>query len=311
MRTQCSQTELDFGSSGGRKLVGAFDRRRDQRRTAACCCWQPPTSGSGSASDWRAASATTATPTSLRTRPSTYYARGYSVSGLGHEDLIDHDVLRFDPALMAALDKPEDALAGKSTLNRLEHAGKIGRDRHHKLDHDTAAIERLFVDVFMDAHEEPPIRIVLDLDATDDRLFGFQEGRQLPRLLRLLLLLAALHLLRSSPARSQAQIVERRRRARRHRRGRAHRRPDPRALAEREHRDPRRDSGFCRDELMTWCEENSVKYVLGLAGNSRLHRRILRESRKAKLKSKRRENLSACSPTSNIAHATAGARSGA
>ena len=86
-------------------------------------------------------------------------------------------MLRFDPALMAALDRPEDGLAGKSMLNRLEHAGKIGRDRHHKLDHDTAAIERLFVDVFMDAHEEPPIRIVLGLDATDDRLFGLQEGR--------------------------------------------------------------------------------------------------------------------------------------
>jgi hypothetical protein len=78
---------------------------------------------------------------------------------------------------MAALNKPEDALAGKSTLNRLEHAGKIGHDRHHKLDHEPSAIERLLVDLFMESYREPPIRIVLDLDATDDRLFGFQEGR--------------------------------------------------------------------------------------------------------------------------------------
>ena len=59
----------------------------------------------------------------------------------------------------------------------MEHAGKIGRDRHHKLDHDGGAIERLFVDLFLDAHREPPSRIVLDLDATDDPVYGEQEGR--------------------------------------------------------------------------------------------------------------------------------------
>jgi hypothetical protein len=32
----------------------------------------------------------------------------------------------------------------------------------------------------------------------------------------------------------------------------------------------RGDSGFCRDELMTWCEENDVDFLLGLARNSRL-----------------------------------------
>ncbi len=187
---------------------------------------------------------------------------------------------------MAALHKPEDALAGKSTLNRMEHAGKIDRDRHHKLDHDGAAIERLFVDVFMDAQKEPPIRIVLDLDATDDRLFGFQEGRRyhgyydcychLP-----LYIFCDRHLLaaklRSSSvdgahgacsevARIVAQIRERW--------------PNISIVI-------RADSGFCRDELMTWCEENHAKYVLGLAGNSRLHKWIACESRKAKLKSKR------------------------
>ncbi|MGE0702135.1 MAG: transposase, partial [Hyphomicrobiaceae bacterium] len=87
---------------------------------------------------------------------------------LGHEDLIDHDALRDDPALAAVLDKPGGRLAGKSTLNRMEHAGKIGRDRHHKLDHDASAIERLFVDLFLDAHREPPSRIVLDLDPEVD-----------------------------------------------------------------------------------------------------------------------------------------------
>ena len=96
---------------------------------------------------------------------------------LGYEDLIDHDQLRHDPALAAVLDKPGGRLAGKSTLNRLEHADKIGQDRHHKFDHDGAAIERLFPEVFMDAFCEPPIRIEIDLDATDDPLYGQQEGR--------------------------------------------------------------------------------------------------------------------------------------
>jgi hypothetical protein len=96
---------------------------------------------------------------------------------LGYEDLIDHDALRFDPARSAIIDKPGGALASKSTLNRLEHAGKIGRHRHHKFDHDPSAIERLFVDLFLDAHRQPPTRIVIDLDATDDPLYGEQEGR--------------------------------------------------------------------------------------------------------------------------------------
>jgi hypothetical protein len=285
MPTQCSQTEMDFGSSGGRKLVGAFDggaitsnggvvllAAADKviglsRRLAACF------------TDHRSASNVEHTLENL-------LRQRIFGQALGHEDLIDHDALRFDPALMAALDRPEDALAGKSTLNRLEHAGKIGRDRHHKLDHDASAIERVFVDTFLDAHSEPPIRIVLDLDATDDRLFGFQEGRHyhgyydcycyLP-----LYIFCGRHLLaaklRSSSvdgahgateeiARIVAQIRERW--------------PNVSIVI-------RADSGFCRDELMTWCEKSRVKYVLGLAGNSRLHRRIARESRKAKLKSKR------------------------
>jgi hypothetical protein len=67
-------------------------------------------------------------------------------------------------------------LAGKSTLNRLEHA-PAGASRYHKIGHEGAAIERLFVDLFLEAHTTPPSQIVLDLDATDDPLHGHQEGR--------------------------------------------------------------------------------------------------------------------------------------
>ena len=285
MPTQCSQTEMDFGSSGGRKLVGAFDggaissnggvvllAAADKRlglgaRLAGCF------------TDHRS-------PERIEHTLADLLRQRIFGQALGHEDLIDHDALRFDPALMAALDRPEDALAGKSTLNRLEHAGKIGLDRHHKLDHDPRAIENLFVDIFMDAHDEPPIRIVLDLDATDDRLFGQQEGRHfhgyydcycyLP-----LYIFCGRHLL---AAKLRSSSVDG-----------AHGAKDEvaRLVARIRERWPnvsiviRGDSGFCRDELMTWCEANAVKYVLGLAGNSRLHKRIARESRRAKLKSKR------------------------
>src|SRR5262249_22140110 len=49
--------------------------------------------------------------------------------------------------------------------------------RHPKVSHDPAAIEALFVEVFLEAHRRPPAQITLDLDATDDPLHGHQEGR--------------------------------------------------------------------------------------------------------------------------------------
>ncbi len=107
---------------------------------------------------------------------------------LGYEDLNDHDELRHDP-LMAVLAgkleaKREDCapVAGKSTLNRLELSREIAT-RYKKISHDGAAIEALFVDLFLEAHAgastraRAPREIVLDLDATDDPLHGHQEGR--------------------------------------------------------------------------------------------------------------------------------------
>jgi hypothetical protein len=101
---------------------------------------------------------------------------------LGYEDLIDHDQLRHDPVLATLAGKltakRQDCapLAGKSTLNRLEHAPLTPR-RYHKIGHDATAIEGLFVTLFLEAHQTPPQKIVLDLDATDDPLHGHQEGR--------------------------------------------------------------------------------------------------------------------------------------
>ncbi|MDD5295315.1 MAG: IS1380 family transposase [Rhodocyclaceae bacterium] len=103
---------------------------------------------------------------------------------LGYEDLNDHDELRRDPVLATLAGKLEarrkgcQALAGKSTLNRLEHAPDTREgSRYHKIGHDPAAFESLFVDLFIEAHAAAPDEIVLDLDATDDPLHGQQEGR--------------------------------------------------------------------------------------------------------------------------------------
>src|SRR3954469_297774 len=101
---------------------------------------------------------------------------------LGYEDLIDHDQLRHDPVL-AVLEGKLTArradcapLAGKSTLNRLEHAPSGEPSRYHRIGHDGAAIARVFVDLFLEAHTRPPKQIILDLDATDDPIHGHQEG---------------------------------------------------------------------------------------------------------------------------------------
>ena len=101
---------------------------------------------------------------------------------LGYEDLNDHDELRHDPVMAALAGKLEARredcapVAGKSTLNRLELSRQTPT-RYRKISHEPAAIEALFVDLFLEAHARPPKQIILDLDATDDPLHGHQEGR--------------------------------------------------------------------------------------------------------------------------------------
>src|SRR5919106_1232322 len=193
---------------------------------------------------------------------------------LGYEDLVDHDQLRHDPVLATLAGKLTARrtdcapLAGKSTLNRLEHAPSEP-SRYHKIGHDAAAIERLFVGLFLEAHKTPPQEIILDLDATDDPLHGHQEGRffhgyydcycYLP-----LYVFCGKHLLAAKLRRSNidasAGAVE----------------EVARIVAQIRARWPRveillrADSGFARDGLMTWCETNGVDDVFGLARNERL-----------------------------------------
>jgi hypothetical protein len=193
---------------------------------------------------------------------------------LGYEDLNDHDHLRHDPAMavlagkLAARRSDCAPLAGKSTLNRLE-LSRPEPTRYHKIAHDGAAIEGLFVNLFLEAHKSAPKQIVLDLDATDDPIHGHQEGRffhgyydgycYLP-----LYVFCGRHLLAARLRRSNidasAGAVEEVERIVTHIRTRW---PRVRILL-------RADSGFAREALMAWCEKNRVDYVFGLARNDRL-----------------------------------------
>jgi hypothetical protein len=210
---------------------------------------------------------------------------------LGYEDLNDHDELRHDPVMAVLAGKLEARredcapVAGKSTLNRLELSRPVAT-RYHKINHDPASIERLLVDLFLEAHRRPPRQIILDLDATDDPLHGRQEGRffhgyydcycYLP-----LYVFCGRHLLASKLRRSNidasAGALEEVARIVSQVRGRW---PQVRILL-------RADSGFARESLMAWCEGNDVDYLFGLAKNDRLIAEIEAELAEARDQSRR------------------------
>jgi hypothetical protein len=193
---------------------------------------------------------------------------------LGYEDLNDHDQLRHDPVLatlagkLTAKRRDCAPLAGKSTLNRLEHAPSAP-DRYHKIGHDAAAIEGLFVALFLEAHKTPPPEIILDIDATDDPLHGHQEGRffhgyydgycYLPLYVFCGRHLLAAKLRRSNIDASAGAVAEVERIV-----------AQIRACWPRVKIILRADSGFARDDLMAWCEAHGVDYLFGLARNQRL-----------------------------------------
>jgi hypothetical protein len=207
---------------------------------------------------------------------------------LGYEDVNDHDELRKDPTLTALTGKLRpvlrsdcEALAGKSTLNRLEHTPKRHGAKYHKIDCDGAQVDALLVDFFLEAHERPPREIVLDLDNTDIPLYGTQEGRffhghydeycYLP-----LYVFCGRHLLlarqrRANVAGSHGAVEEVTRIIAQIRRAW----PRVRIIL-------RADSGFCNDPLMSWCEANRVDYVFGLARNSRLETALAKQLAQAK-----------------------------
>ena len=236
MPTECSSEQFEFEGFGRRRVVAAFDggamtsdggglllRHTDRAlgligRVAACF------------QDNREQDQV------VHTLPALVGQRIVGIA-LGYEDVNDHDELRHDPVLALFADRLEPKrsdcapLAGKSTLNRLEHAPLRPDDRYHKIGHDPAALANLFVDLFLEAHKRPPKQIVLDLDATDDPLHGQQEGRFFHGYYSCYCYLPLYMVLRPAPARRPIAALEHRRLCRCGRGGGPDRRADPRGLA--------------------------------------------------------------------------------
>jgi hypothetical protein len=272
--TECSQSQFGFAAHFSRQVVAGFDggtittdggglllRETDRRlnllpRLAACFA------------DRRA-------PQLIRHSVHDLVAQRVYALALGYEDLNDHEQLRQDPVLRLLAGKEEidgEPLAGKSTLQRLE-ANDGSASRYSKITYWRDAVDELLVNIFLEAHSTPPSEIVLDIDTTDVELHGSQEGRffhgyydeycYLP-----LYIFCGEHLLgvrlRSANIDAAAGSL----------------REIERIVAQVRQRWPqvriilRGDSGFCRDELMRWCEEQKVDYVFGFARNQRLRRLI-------------------------------------
>jgi hypothetical protein len=287
MSTECSEKTYQFQGLGKRRVVGDFDggkitcdggglllRELENKRGilhqfAACFV------------DYRDPALIEHTVEELVRQ------RVYGLA-LGYEDLNDHDQLRVDALLPVLVGKPDPtgqqrprardrgkALAGKSTLNRLELAPAEAdqSDRYKKIVVQPEAVDEFFLEVFLQAHPQEPEMIVLDADATDDPIHGEQEGRffhgfygeycYLPLYIFCNGYVLCARLRRSNIDASEGVVEEIQRIARRVRQAW----PKVRILV-------RGDSGFAREGLMSWCEANGVDYLLGLAKNCRLERAI-------------------------------------
>jgi hypothetical protein len=271
--TECNQSSFGFEACGKREIVARFDggtissddgalllRQTDKRlnllpRLAECFL------------DGRNQRRVE------HTIPEMLAQRVYGLA-LGYEDLNDHEQLRKDPLfrILAGREEPDAPLAGKSTLNRME-MGAGTKDRYKKITFWKDAVDELLVNVFIESHPTAPAEIILDVDTTDLPLHGKQEGRffhgyydnycYLP-----LYIFCGEHVLcaRLREANHDAafgslseikRIVTQLRSAW----------PDVKIVL-------RGDSGFCRNELMNWCEAHRVDFVLGLARNQRLRKII-------------------------------------
>jgi hypothetical protein len=295
MKTHCNPSQLEFHALGRRKVIGKFDGgnitsdaggillRETEKKTDIvhqfAQCFR----------DLR-------DPNRIEHSVEELVSQRVYGLGLGYEDLNDHDELRRDPLLAVLVGKkdPEGetrvrkqdrgkAMAGKSTLNRLELTPADPTEtekRYKKILMREDKIDRLFVEVFLQAHTKAPEEIILDVDATDDPLHGNQEGRffhgyymnycYLPLYIFCGEFLLCARLRPSNIDASEGtveelgRIVEQIRDAW----------PDVKITV-------RGDSGFCREKIMKWCEGNRIDYVFGLAKNERLKAIIGKELQQA------------------------------
>lgn len=289
MQTQCNAEQLEFSCVERRRVMAAFDGGRVSSDAGALLL-QRTDQAIGLIDRLAQCFLDRRDPDRIEHSVRTLIGQRVFGMALGYEDLNDHEQLRHDPVFGALLGKLSAkrarcaALGGKSTLNRLELHPAAGTDRYHKIVPQGEAIERLWTELFLEAYREVPEEIVLDLDATDDPLHGHQEGRffhgyydgycYLP-----LYIFCGEHLLCAKLRRSNIDAAA------------GAREEVERIVKQIRERWPqvrivlRADSGFCREELMSWCELNAVDYVLGLAKNVRLVRSIGAELHAALLES--------------------------
>jgi hypothetical protein len=207
----------------------------------------------------------------------------------GYEDLNDHDEWRKDPLVGIACNKEQDEYAaGKSTLNRLELGKEVTPEygeRYNRIDWVEEKIEGLLIDLFLEVYKKTKEPIILDFDATDDPLHGNQEGRffhgyydsycYLPLYVFCgeFPLVAKLRTSNRDASDGSVEILETIV-------GKIRKKyPEAAILV-------RGDSGFCREKIMRYCEENKIFYLFGMARNSRLKHAIGGSMREAFLKSK-------------------------
>jgi hypothetical protein len=277
MPTECSPELFEFAPVAGRKVVAGFDGGAITSDAGALLLGATDRA-IGLVDRFAGCFVDRRRPELIEHQVATLIGQRVHGIALGYEDLNDHDALRHDPMMavlagkLQATRKECAAVAGKSTLNRLE-LSREQATRYHKIAHDPAAIESLFVTLFLEAHKVPPKEIMLDVDATDDPLHGRQEGRffhgyyncycYLPLYVFCgdQLLAARLRPADIDPAAGAleeiARIVRQVRAAW----------PKVRIIV-------RGDSGFAREALMAWCEAEGVDFIFGLAKNTRLNRAI-------------------------------------
>jgi Transposase DDE domain group 1 len=299
VQTECKTSQLEFQGFGRRQVVADFDGGRISSDGGLLLLREvAQRSGllkrfAGCFSDYR-------DPRLIEHQVEELVAQRVLALAQGYEDLNDHDTLRDDPLLALAAGKQDligarrvrmrdrgHALAGKSTLNRLERTPLQlkPKERYSKIIYDAAAIEALFTDAFIRAQPQPPEQLVLDLDATDDPLHGQQEGRffhgyygcycYLPLYIFCgdYLLCAKL---RTSDRDGSAGALDEVKRIVAQLRAAW---PEVRITL-------RADSGFAREELMKWCEQHQVDFVFGLARNPRLQAMICDELAAAEAQSR-------------------------
>ena len=295
MKTHCNQKTLEFQTENSRKIVAHFNGGNISSDSGGLLLQQTERI-TGIISQFAGCFTDHRDPDLSEHAVKELIAQRIYALALGYEDLNDHDELRNDPLLAVMVDKKDPtgkdrirkrdkgkALAGKSTLNRLEltpvRAGK--HSRYKKITIDKHMVEAFFTNVFLQSYDKPPSIIVLDLDATDDPIHGHQLGRFfhgyyknycfLP-----LYIFCGEHLLcsrlRPSDIDASAGSVKELQRIVSQIRSKW---PDVRIIV-------RADSGFCRELIMFWCEANQVDYIFGLAKNERLKKEIVNQMEQAK-----------------------------